>query len=304
MIFDLSKRDFSMENHILPQNDQLILLLKEELDHLQALYPFSESNYRDCRKIRSTKIDIYDQYYFGTLHIPLMEPEKDASLSLGFFLTRHSFILVCENQQDQEHFRLLLHKRQALASDLSKCLLYFFEDLLEENAGYLEKAEDSIIHMEEEVLSGRLSGFNKRMTPLRKHLLYLHNYYEQLGDLCDLLQENQLGFIGRDALLLFHHLSRHCDRLSGSTQVLQAYSMQVREIYQAQVDLQQNKIMKSLTIVTTIFLPLTLIAGWYGMNFAHMPELSWKYGYPLVIILSVLIVVLCVLLMKKKRFWN
>ena len=61
--------------------------------------------------------------------------------------------------------------------------------------------------------------------------------------------------------------------------------------------------MKILTIVTTIFLPLSLVAGWYGMNFVGMPELTWKYGYPAVIAVSAAIVLLSLWIMKKKKFW-
>ena len=50
-------------------------------------------------------------------------------------------------------------------------------------------------------------------------------------------------------------------------------------------------------------LPLTLVAGWYGMNFSNMPELSWKYGYPAVIVISLVIVMICLWTMKKKKFW-
>lgn len=59
--------------------------------------------------------------------------------------------------------------------------------------------------------------------------------------------------------------------------------------------------MKILTIVTTIFLPLSLLAGWYGMNFTGMPELTWKYGYPAVIAVSILVVAVCLWIMKKEK---
>ena len=55
-------------------------------------------------------------------------------------------------------------------------------------------------------------------------------------------------------------------------------------------------------MVTTIFLPLTLIVGWYGMNFKYMPELNWKYGYLAVILLSAVIVFFCVRICRKKHF--
>ena len=67
------------------------------------------------------------------------------------------------------------------------------------------------------------------------------------------------------------------------------------------MDLRQNKIMKVLTVVTTIFLPLSLIVGWYGMNFP-MPEFDWAFGYPAVILLSAAVVIFCVWLFKRKKF--
>ena len=85
--------------------------------------------------------------------------------------------------------------------------------------------------------------------------------------------------------------------------MLREYGMQIRELFQAEIDIRQNRIMKILTIVTTIFLPLTLVAGWYGMNFVHMPALTWQYGYPAVIVVSVAVVLVCLWVMKKKKFW-
>ena len=60
--------------------------------------------------------------------------------------------------------------------------------------------------------------------------------------------------------------------------------------------------MTLLTVITSIFLPLTLIAGWYGMNFRYMPELGWVWGYPAVILVSILIVVLSLIWFKKKKW--
>ena len=101
----------------------------------------------------------------------------------------------------------------------------------------------------------------------------------------------------------FARLEARAERLTGDTEVLREYAMEIWEIYQSQINIRQNDIMKVLTIVTTIFLPLTLIAGWYGMNFEHMPEIAWKYGYLTAIGLSVFVVVFCIILFKKKRYW-
>ena len=98
-------------------------------------------------------------------------------------------------------------------------------------------------------------------------------------------------------------LEKRLGRLRNEAQLLREYCLQVRELFQAEIDILQNRIMKILTIVTTIFLPLSLLAGWYGMNFTGMPELTWKYGYPAVIAVSILVVAVCLWIMKKKKFW-
>ncbi len=78
--------------------------------------------------------------------------------------------------------------------------------------------------------------------------------------------------------------------------------MQLRDLIQSQLDVRQNRIMTMLTVVTSIFLPLTLIAGWYGMNFRYMPELEWRYSYPTVIAVSLAIVIVCLFWFKRKKW--
>ena len=78
--------------------------------------------------------------------------------------------------------------------------------------------------------------------------------------------------------------------------------MQVQDVYQSEIGIRQNNVMKVLTIVTTVFLPLTLIAGWYGMNFVYMPELKWVYGYPVAIGASILVIIVSLWIFKKKKY--
>ena len=68
------------------------------------------------------------------------------------------------------------------------------------------------------------------------------------------------------------------------------------------LDVKQNRTMALLTVITTIFMPLTLIAGWYGMNFKYMPELEYKWAYPAVIAVSIIIVIVSLLFFKKKKW--
>jgi magnesium transporter len=91
-------------------------------------------------------------------------------------------------------------------------------------------------------------------------------------------------------------------RLQDTVTGQREYVTQLRDLIQSHLAERQNRIMTVLTVITSIFLPLTLIAGWYGMNFRYMPELDWRWSYPAVLVVSVLIVVFCLVLFKKKKW--
>ena len=76
------------------------------------------------------------------------------------------------------------------------------------------------------------------------------------------------------------------------------------EMYMSSMSNRMNEVMKVLTIMASIFIPLTFIAGVYGMNFKHMPELEWKYGYYISLLVMALVFISLILYFKKKRwFW-
>ena len=141
------------------------------------------------------------------------------------------------------------------------------------------------------------------MSALRKELNRCNRFYAQLNDLADILLENAEDLLGPESAQRMGHFGRRVESLRSESQMLREYASQIASEYQAQIDIGQNRIMKVLTVVTTLCLPLSLIAGWYGMNFAHMPELQWAYGYPAVILVSAGILLGSLWYFRKKNFW-
>lgn len=91
-------------------------------------------------------------------------------------------------------------------------------------------------------------------------------------------------------------------RLRDDVELLRGSVVHLQDAYQSFIDLKTNHTMQIFTVVSTIFFPLTLIVGWYGMNFKYMPELQWKYGYVFVIALSVIVVAVLAIIGKKKKW--
>ena len=175
--------------------------------------------------------------------------------------------------------------------------------LIEGGNKTLELIEAKILEMEHDLVEGEASeGLNKSIFNLKNSLLIQKNYYEQLIDIGEELQENENDIFQDENLRYFKIFTDKVTRLSNNTQALCDSLIHLREAYDATLEYSLNRIMKVFTVVTTIFLPLTLIVGWYGMNFTTMPELTWKYGYISVIILSIVVVVGCLIFFKKKKF--
>ena len=130
----------------------------------------------------------------------------------------------------------------------------------------------------------------------------LRIHYAQLLDLSQELEENENEFFSENNERYFHLVCQRVQTLYDMTTSLSEYTTQIRDLNQAQIDIKQNKIMTILTVITSIFMPLTLIAGWYGMNFVYMPEFQSPIAYPVVIAVSVLIVIVSLIFFKKKKW--
>ncbi|EHI68691.1 CorA-like domain protein [Streptococcus ictaluri 707-05] len=137
---------------------------------------------------------------------------------------------------------------------------------------------------------------------MRRELTKLHLHYEQLIDLAQEFYENENDFFAEENLRFFHLFSSRVSRLESIVLTLRESIVQIRELAHAQLEIRQNKIMTILTIVTTCCMPLTILVGWYGMNFKYMPELYNPLGYPAVIIFALFIFISAISFFKYKKW--
>lgn len=151
-------------------------------------------------------------------------------------------------------------------------------------------------------MEDRAGDAPQRINHMRSELRDLDDHYDHLMDLITLFEENENGFFAEEDIRYFRTVYSRLDKLRDQSSSLRDQALQMRDLYKMHLDIEQNHIMTVLTVVTVIFAPLTLIAGWYGMNFADMPELSSAWGYPAVIALSALVAVGSLFYFKKRKW--
>ena len=183
-------------------------------------------------------------------------------------------------------------------------LLQFFIAICADDLCELDRLEDRIMTLEDALLTKkeRVEGGPGKIITIRRELLYIKRYYEQLNLISDELAGDENDILPPDIQSRFQSFSRRVDHLLGFVLHLHEYITQVREAYQAQIDIQQNQIMKVFTVLSGVFMPLTFIVGWYGMNL-KMPEFGWDFGYVFVIVLSAVVFTVCLIVFRRKKWF-
>ena len=251
---------------------------------------------------RETKAVVNLDSLTGTLSIPNREKISGPRVNFSVALDEKGIVLVDDSGYVENLLQTFSGAKKWRFPGLERFLYDLLEATISQDLALLEKSEQRLNRIEEAILRGEIQTYPQEMNDIRGDLLDLRVHYEQLIDLGQELEENENGFFRDENLRYFHMFTERVLRLQAIVAGQREYVMQLRDLMQSQLDVKQNRIMTLLTVVTSIFLPLTLIAGWYGMNFRYMPELEWKYSYPVVIAVCCAIVIACLIWFKKKKW--
>lgn len=219
------------------------------------------------------------------------------------YVDKNNIFFICSDEEGVRHCKKLVDTILTEAPATSEQLLYrFFIRLFRGDMDYLDQFEGKINEMLTALLSDELDNVPQKIMAQRRELLRLKHYYEQIDTIFDEMAINDNRLLSPKTIKSITILGARTDRYLNKVYNLQELVSQIQETYQSQLSIQQNNLMKIFTVVTAVFLPLTLLVGWYGMNFSNMPELHWQYGYPMIIVVSIGIVVAMVCYFKHKKW--
>lgn len=256
----------------------------------------------DLSDIFLTKAEVNYDSLTGSFAIPDRNNPSGDDLKFAFVLDEKGIVFIDDSGTAESIINGVQRTKKWKMPSLERFLYDFLDQIVKDDLRLMEKYETELDSMEQAIIDGDENLPSGRLNDIRSDIRYLRNHYEQLMDLAQELMENENGFFKQENLRYFRLFIDRASRLHDTSMSLRDYTMQLRDLYKAHLDIKQNRIMTVLTVVTTIFMPLTLIVGWYGMNFRYMPELDWYWGYPVIIILSIVIVVASLLFFKKKKW--
>ena len=261
---------------------QVYLMSPTEFAARAAELPQGEKLENSLRPITYCKVENFLHSTQGAISVPIQQ------IAFGFYL-RPEFLILVGAEDKLEPILEQVYPTVPSGCSPSHFLLLLLEQLISDGLPHFQQLGEHLSALEEALLRQETQQFYQVIIGYRKQLNAYHSYYEQIGDVGEQMQQSVCCKMGEEEARGWQLYSNRADRLHN------------RELYQSQIDLRQNRIMALLTVVTTIFLPLTLITGWYGMNFPNMFALRWKYGYLMVILLGVAIVALEILYFKRKK---
>jgi len=256
----------------------------------------------ELSEIYTTKAEVNYDSLTGSFSIPHRDDLSAEDSKFAFVLDEKGIVFIDDSGKASELIESIIKVKKWKFPSLERFIYDFLDQIVIDDLRLMEKYERELDRMEKKMMEGDDDFPSVRLNDIRSDIRDLRIHYEQLMDLGQELEENENNFFKLENLRYFRLFLNRMARLHDTSTSLREYTMQLRDQYKAHLDIKQNRIMTVLTVVTTIFMPLTLIVGWYGMNFRYMPELEWKWGYPVIIAVSLIIAVSSLLFFKKKKW--
>jgi magnesium transporter len=182
-------------------------------------------------------------------------------------------------------------------------LAYALVDAIVDNYfGILEKVGERIELMEEELVANPTQNTLQQIHTLKREMISLRKSVWPLRELISGMQRSESTLIDESTGIYLRDVYDHTIQVIDTIESFRDMVSGMLDIYLSSISNKMNAVMKVLTIIATIFIPLTFVAGIYGMNFEHMPELKWRWGYLAVWLVMGAVFILMLVYFKRKKW--
>jgi len=254
-----------------------------------------------------SKIDEFEAYIFIVLKM-LYYDEKNTLVSEQVsFILGHNFVLTFQEAEGdvfdalRDRIRTAKGRIRGLGSDY---LLYTLIDAVTDHYySILETIEDKIEDLEDNLFNGQShSELSQQIQALKREILKIRRAIFPLREIISRIEKTDHILILDKTLHYYRDIYDHIIQVSENIDIYREMTWGLMDMYMTAISNRMNEVMKVLTIIATIFIPMTFITGVYGMNFEYLPELKYKYSY-LIFWFVMIVLFLGMLWYFKKKKW-
>ncbi len=253
------------------------------------------------------KYEQYDDYLF--LVFKVMYPAEDGgavNYEQVSVLILTDYVFTFKEKQDAifDSIRTRLRKPRAQYRNLgSDYLAYTILDAVVDQYLALQDYMDTVIEqVEDDLLDEPDADTLSNIQRIRHELIFIRRSSAPLRELLNGILRSDSELISADTLIYYRDVHDHVLRVTDAFDTYREMISSLLEIYNSTISNRMNEVMKVLTVFASIFIPLTFITGIYGMNFVYMPELKWKWSYPVLWLCLVAIPVVLLRYFRKKKW--
>jgi magnesium transporter len=283
------------------------------LEKLSKCYGFHPLVLEDILTDQRPKIEDYDDYIFIVLKMLYYDEEGDdvpgeATLDMdqvSIILGKNFIISFTEKDVDvfnplRERLRTAKGKIRKQGADY---LAYSMMDsIVDHYFVIMEKLGDRFEKLEDAVVSKPEPGILPTIYNLKRDMLYLRKSVWPLREAISKMQRTDSPLVSEATKIYLRDVYDHTIQVIENIETFRDMSSSLLETYLSSLSNKLNEVIKLLTIISTIFIPLTFLAGLYGMNFKYMPELESIWGYPAVLVLMLFVVVVMLTYFWRKKW--
>ncbi len=253
------------------------------------------------------KIEYFPDYiYIALKMIYWDEREQEVAIEhISLILTNHTVLSFQEREGDV--FNPVRHRIRNTTGKIRKSgtdyLVYaLLDSIVDQYFLILEKLGDRTELLEDTLINQPSPENLQVIHHNKRNLIYLRNSVWPLREVIYKLEKDESTLIQDNTKLFLRDVYDHTIQVIETVEALRDMVSGLLDIYLSSVSNKMNEVMKVLTIIATIFIPLTFLAGVYGMNFEYMPELSWRWAYPVIISVMFLVGFVMYFYFKKKKW--
>lgn len=278
---------------------------EEELDDIAKEFKLHPLALKDCRNKRQrAKIDDYGTYYFMILNV-IMEKKRTILHKEEYVFMGENYIITfswdSSNIMD-EQFERMSEKAQLFERGIDFILYNILDAITDAYMPVMDRIGTYIDELEERILNNPIKTIQQEIIGYKRRLISLKRLLSPQRDAVNIMLRHEYTLITEKSRMYYMDVYDHILRMFELVDTYEEILSGTMDLYMSEISNKTNDIMKILTIMSTIIMPLTLISGIYGMNFVNMPELGTKYGYFITIGVMAVIVIAEIHYFKHKKW--